>query len=40
MKQLNETMQKANINNESYQELQQRMSQAAKSLVKGFNFGA
>ena len=39
-KQLQETIQDAQIQNESYQSLQQKMSQAAKSVVKGFNFGA
>ena len=39
-KQLQKTIQDASIQNESYQALQQKMSQAAKSVVKGFNFGA
>jgi hypothetical protein len=38
--QINESIQDANIQNESYSTLQQKMSQAAKSVVKGFNFGA
>tara|TARA_A100001015_G_scaffold125608_1_gene139166 strand:+ start:3638 stop:5491 length:1854 start_codon:yes stop_codon:yes gene_type:complete len=38
--QLNEQIQDANIQNESYTQMQQKMSQAAKSVVKGFNFGA
>ena len=38
--QINESIQDANIQNESYTTMQQKMSQAAKSVVKGFNFGA
>jgi len=38
--QINESIQDANIENESYTQMQQKMSQAAKSVVKGFNFGA
>ena len=36
----NEAFQKASIENQSYSAMQQKMSQAAKALVKGFNFGA
>ena len=39
-KQVNEAFQKASIENQSYSAMQQKMSQAAKALVKGFNFGA
>ena len=39
-KQVNEAFQTASIENESYTAMQQKMSQAAKALVKGFNFGA
>ena len=38
--QVNEAFQKASIENQSYSAMQQKMSQAAKALVKGFNFGA
>ena len=38
--QVNEAFQTASIENESYTAMQQKMSQAAKALVKGFNFGA